>query len=686
LCTVTITTLATTKFLLIELNNSVAGNISDAWFDINSMTLEEVVTDTTFTGKVAEKVRPVLQAVTSTDNIDQSLDTGGAYANTYALTAAVDEGATHKQTFTPTKKYTTQIAIWPIDNGTGDWSLIVHTAANYQVAKYTIVNASVTEGAFLYFDVPNIWASGALHFHVISTVADGTLKANTSNDLETASYIQRYAKRTEDFTLICNGVKTQLKTDKDGLMPNSVIDLDNGKYWYDSGSLYVAANALPFCNSAFSATGGGNETNVGMILYGVNGWGISTSNACVTGGGSNCAIIFKVNTILPAKKITFTYGVKATNSFEAFTVYYSFDNVTYTQADVGVNLGTGMVKRKFVIDNPNTNIIYLKMDNQSLGSNKYLSIGQIHIDADLDTSKIPSGLFYPLSTNQFTETVKLPAVATRVYFQSAKYTNEYGVVVPALEFTDGSGVLIGYTPLKLDNSQETNPCVSILSTTTNYQQSGTGSAVTGGYVLNSGEYITFTGTVAEIKIDYQVGGGTTAIAAITKNTLFLSSNGESADSTQDPSHQMNAIVGVRQQGLLSRVGDLGEEIAKVRDGVVKSSLWTEWIPTLTWTTGTPEGSVVTKARYKIVDGVCSFTFYYSATDANAATALTISLPVLPKDNDSLTALQAQELADTTWSNPNAYIDDGGTTIVFRSFSTIADTKAVKVLVSGSYEV
>jgi hypothetical protein len=49
-------------------------------------------------------------------------------------------------------------------------------------------------------------------------------------------------------------------------------------------------------------------------------------------------------------------------------------------------------------------------------------------------------------------------------------------------------------------------------------------------------------------------------------------------------------------------------------------------------------------------------------------------------------LQSQELADTTWSDPIAYIDDGGTTIVFRSFATIADTKAVKVLVSGSYEI
>lgn len=231
-----------------------------------------------------------------------------------------------------------------------------------------------------------------------------------------------------------------------------------------------------------------------------------------------------------------------------------------------------------------------------------------------------------------------------------------------------------------------NPAVKILSSSTGFQQSGTGSNEGADVILNDGEYLTLTSALSELSLVYKVGSGTTAFANITKNTFYLSSNGESNASDQDPSHQANFIIGARQQGLTDRVKDIGEEIEEVKNGAVKTSKWTEWTPTLTWTTGTPEGSVVTKARYKIVDGVCNFAFYYSATDGNGATALTISLPALPKDNDSLTALQAQELSDTTWSNPLAYIDDGGTTIVFRSFTTIADTKAVKVLVAGSYEI
>jgi hypothetical protein len=401
--------------------------------------------------------------------------------------------------------------------------------------------------------------------------------------------------------------------------------------------------------------------------------------------------VFKINTLLPVKHLKLILGGLENTNGATVTLAVSLDNITYTNV-YNKTTATGVVEYRtsatsisFETDLVNSaSVFYVKWTN-STGDNRFYWLKAL---ADLDTSSIPQGLLYPItSPNQFTETVKLPSVATRAYFRLNKFTNEYGIVVPAIEFTDASAVTIGYVPLKLDNSQETNPCIDILSTTTNWQQSGTGSNdSTTGYILNDGEYITFTSTTNEIKIDFKVGTGTTAFAGITKNTLYLSSNSESNDATQDPSLQGNFIVGIRQQGLTDRVKDISSEIEDVKNGVVKTSIWNNWIPVLTWTTGTPEGSVVTKARYKILDGVCYFAFYYSATDANGATALTISLPVLPKDNDSLTALQSQELADTTWSNPIAYINDGGTSIVFRSFATIADTKAVKVLVSGSYEI
>jgi len=684
LITTTLTSDADAEFLAIQLIYGVDGNVADAWFD--DIKLEEVVTNTTFLGKVAEKIRQVLQAVTSTDNIDTSLDTAGAYANTYAITNAVNEGATHIQTFTPTKKYTTQIGVWPVAKGTGNWTLVVHTAGNVVVASKQIVNASVAEGAMLYFDVPNIWASGALHFHVYSSVADGTAKTNTTDDLEAASYIQRYAKKSESFSLIANGIKTELKSDKDGLLSNAIIDLDNGKYRWDTGILTTNSNIYNLINSTMNITVGGASD---LAIANTNGWQYYSATYPILQSAAGAVLrnlVLKVTTILPIKHLKFNTAYSCGGATEA-TFQISADNTNWTTllAQSIASADPSFVQLETDLMN-GLSVFYIKL-NKAASVDDNFHIGRQKIEADLDTSSIPQGLLYPIGTNQFTETVKLPSVATRVYYRLNKFTNENGVVCPALEFTDASAVSIGYVPLKLDNSQETSPSVAIVkASTTNGQASGTGSDEGNNYILNDGEFMTLSSAIAELSVVYLVGKGTTAFTNITKNTLYLSSNGESDDATQDPSHQGNFIVGARQQGLTDRVKDIGNQLEDVRNGIVKTSKWTDWTPTLTWTTGTPEGSVVTKARYKIVDKICYFTFYYSATDANAATALTISLPVLPKDNDTLTALSAQELADTTWSNPIAYIDDGGTTIVFRSFATIADTKAVKVLVSGNYEI
>lgn len=74
LLTATFTTGATAKFLRFAMFNDVAGNVCDARFDVNSMTLEEVKEDTT---SVSTPSIPdvIVQGVTTNDNIDNSLDT-----------------------------------------------------------------------------------------------------------------------------------------------------------------------------------------------------------------------------------------------------------------------------------------------------------------------------------------------------------------------------------------------------------------------------------------------------------------------------------------------------------------------------------------------------------------------------------------------------------------------------------
>ena len=270
----------------------------------------------------------------------------------------------------------------------------------------------------------------------------------------------------------------------------------------------------------------------------------------------------KVNTLLPIKhlKLLIGYGI-ATD----YTCDISPDNVNYTTLLYGTASETTQQTADTDLVN-GLSTFYIRF-NKTTTSN-YFTLSILSIEADIDTSKIPSGLLYPLSTNQFTETVKMPSVVTRIYYRQAKFENEYGVVVPALEFTDASAVNIGYVPLKLDNSQETNPCVDILTGTTNWQQSGTGSNdSTTGVILNDGEYLTLSTAVAEIKVDYKVGGGTTSFANITKNAYYLSSNGSDSDGVQFPSSQQNVILGIRQQGALQRQADIGEEVELVRQGI-----------------------------------------------------------------------------------------------------------------------
>ena len=108
------------------------------------MTLEEVKEDTT---SVSTPSIPdvIVQGVTTTDNIDQSLDSGVVAASTYAVPVAIDEGATNRQTYTPTKKYTTQIGVRVVAKGTGNRTLTVHDASNVVLAQSTIANASLTD-------------------------------------------------------------------------------------------------------------------------------------------------------------------------------------------------------------------------------------------------------------------------------------------------------------------------------------------------------------------------------------------------------------------------------------------------------------------------------------------------------------------------------------------------------------
>jgi len=125
-------------------------------------------------------------------------------------------------------------------------------------------------------------------------------------------------------------------------------------------------------------------------------------------------------------------------------------------------------------------------------------------------------------------------------------------------------------------------------------------------------------------------------------------------------------------------------------GTITYRSWTAWTPTLTWTTGTP-ASITRVSRYTITDGICKFSMYLTSADGNGATALTATLPVTPKDIDGYHAITANQLVDTTWSKPAAYIDASDNTagnrmLKFHNLSTATDDKTITLEVSGEYEI
>lgn len=119
--------------------------------------------------------------------------------------------------------------------------------------------------------------------------------------------------------------------------------------------------------------------------------------------------------------------------------------------------------------------------------------------------------------------------------------------------------------------------------------------------------------------------------------------------------------------------------------VLDNNPWAAWSPTLTWGTADP-ASVATVARYRIDNKTCYFNVYISSADGNDASSLTISLPVAPKDNNSFITPHGLQLIDTTWREAMPYIDDGASVIGFYNLGVCTDAAAVKVIVSGQYEI
>jgi hypothetical protein len=99
----------------------------------------------------------------------------------------------------------------------------IHDASNVSQGAITIANASLTNGAVNYFNIPcNLTTWASYHFHVTSSVLDWTVKTGTTIDLETVSYIQNYYKPTTNFKASQNNLSVSVSADDDWFLNGSV--------------------------------------------------------------------------------------------------------------------------------------------------------------------------------------------------------------------------------------------------------------------------------------------------------------------------------------------------------------------------------------------------------------------------------------------------------------------------------
>lgn len=130
-------------------------------------------------------------------DIDQYATTTG---NTYTTPTSISEGSTARKSFTPAKDPQKSIAVLVASVGTGNWTLTVHDSFNNEVATATLLGSQMAAG-YMEFTFSTPWRpliNASYHFHLTSTVADGTVTTTNASDLETVSFRTYFQFLVED--------------------------------------------------------------------------------------------------------------------------------------------------------------------------------------------------------------------------------------------------------------------------------------------------------------------------------------------------------------------------------------------------------------------------------------------------------------------------------------------------------
>lgn len=165
-------------------------------------------------------------------NVNSDQTTGGS--TTSILTTFSESDPTRLRYFQTDINPIASIGVNVIAKGTGDWTLVVHDGLNNQLGTATITNTNLVNNSFNQFtfttpiqiNVPSSNTAGGTssnvqtyHWHLTSTVTDGTISSTSINDLSTA-----------DMNLFAN----RLVNTKNGIHPQVTFQqfevIGNGRY------------------------------------------------------------------------------------------------------------------------------------------------------------------------------------------------------------------------------------------------------------------------------------------------------------------------------------------------------------------------------------------------------------------------------------------------------------------------
>lgn len=190
----------TTVSLFGQVTSGLTGNpvFKNGWFGKSASVSNGCVnlfnsSDGFFDGLARNNSQGIGVGVTATSQV-----TTNATA-TYSVPTSLNELTGNFCYFAPDIEPFYSIAVYITTKGTGNWTLTLHDSSNNALASVTITNGNLTSNAYNEFvfgkqiralvSASQTGTSATYHFHLTSTVADGTAGVLTANDLSTCDFL-----------------------------------------------------------------------------------------------------------------------------------------------------------------------------------------------------------------------------------------------------------------------------------------------------------------------------------------------------------------------------------------------------------------------------------------------------------------------------------------------------------------